>query len=408
MANTCLYVHGNHEPTDAQWWGSVRELTPPLGERKVAVSGKAETAMNVAELLVLLADAKPDAVVLLLPAYAGPTGADELASVEIPDKRWIRETHFCDGEPVAVLHHPDNQELVYGRNGAKDTYETERVVILSPEDTLDFENLNESSDTETVRSSANKLYEEALREQRMMVSTGILIPEEELRRRLSVGRKQFARLCDEGSVFGVDVEGAVYYPASLAVAGHNRARLHEVCRIIVPAQDARLDFLLSRRVSLGDRSPLEMLDADADYARLVFVAEAWAAEFSRTLVRLFEGIHETEPADVEPMYTAVSEIDPRKQVWERASTALLEHGYQWPLGPYPEARSFTTFIAHQNAGDPEPRPDACVQIVVDDEHVRIRVIFKEGVERYLETVPVGTLGSVVEAAKKVVARLRRR
>ena len=361
--------------------------------------------MNVAELFVLLADAEPDAVVLLLPAYAEPTDAAELASVEIPERPWIRETHFYDGEPVVVDHYPDNQELTYGRNDAADTYEKERVVILSPEFTVDFQNLTESSGTETARSSLDKLYDEALREQRLMVLTGTLIPEHEFRRRLGVSRKRFARLCDEGSVFGVDVEGALYYPASLAVAGHNRARLHEVCRMIVPAQDARLDFLSTRRVGLGDRSPLEMLDADADYARLLFVEEAWAAEFSRTVVRLFEGIHETEPADVEPMYTAMSEIDPRKHVWERASTALLAHGYQWPLGPYPEARSFTAFVAHQNVGDPKPRPDACVQIVVDGEFIRVRTIFKEGMVWQSQVVHVGKLGTVVEVAKRAIGYL---
>lgn len=307
------------------------------------------------------------------------------------------------------IHAPASHGHSCGWNVATDESWTERVVILSPQpiksEGWSQEGLGVMSDASSLH---DQLCEQALWARRKMLSDGTLLPEDVFRARLRVGEKQFRELLEAGSIFGMKVDGHVYYPRELADPRHNHTRLEEVCRIIVPAGDARLDFLKSRRASLGERSPVEMLNADADYARLLWVAQAWATEFSRTIVKLFDGTHEKEPSNVDPLYTCMAEIDPRKAIWERASAALHMHGYQWPLGPYPDARHFTAFVGHRNADDTEPRPDACVQIVVDGELIRIRVIFKEGIERYSEALPVGRFGSVVDVAKKIVTHLLRR
>ncbi|MEM5366431.1 hypothetical protein V4C53_10340 [Paraburkholderia azotifigens] len=242
---------------------------------------------------------------------------------------------------------------------------------------------------------------------RRMLLDGTLLSEDEFRARLGVGEKQLRALLESGSIFGMEFDGHVYYPAVLADPRHNRIRLGEVCRIIVPMGDARLDFLESRRTSLGDRNALEMLEGDANYARLLWVAEACAAEFSRTIVRLFEGKHETEPSNAEPLYTCAAEIDPRKAIWERASAALHRHGYQWPLGPFPEAKNFTAFVAHENVGDAAPCADACVQIFASDVLIRVRIIYREGAAERSQ-VSIGESRSVVDIAKRVVDYVCRR
>jgi hypothetical protein len=60
-----------------------------------------------------------------------------------------------------------------------------------------------------------------------------------------------------------------------------------------------------------------MLDDDNDYRRLRDLAKAWAAEYSRTSVKLYEGEHESEPIGIEPLYTAIAEIDAPKPLWTR-------------------------------------------------------------------------------------------
>jgi hypothetical protein len=253
--------------------------------------------------------------------------------------------------------------------------------------------------------SIASLREQALQAQRQMISDRTLIPENQFRERLGVSKTRLAQLLANGSVFAVYVENVAYYPTVLADSRYDLSRLQEICRIIVPAGDSRMDLLTSRRESLGEKSALEMLGDDANFPLLRRMSEAWAAEFSRTVVRLFEGVHETAPADAEAIYTAMAEIDPRKPVWERASAALHEHGYEWPLGPYPEAKAFSAFVSHQDAGDDEPRPDACVQIVVDGERIQVRIVFKDGISQESLPVHIGKGRSVVDVAKKAISYL---
>ncbi|WP_207001342.1 hypothetical protein [Trinickia mobilis] len=226
---------------------------------------------------------------------------------------------------------------------------------------------------------------------------------------MRINERRLEKLVREGGVFFLIVDGSAYYPAFLADPRFNQRRLQTICRMLFPAPpDARFDFLASRHGSLGDRRPLELLDDDCDYTRLRANAAAWAAQWSQTTVKLYDGEHDTEPRKITPLYTATAEIDPRRSILDRASATLAAYGYEFPHEPYPEARIFTAFVEHQNVGDPETRPDACVRIVVDGELIRIRVVYKEGVSRQSETVAVGKNRSVVDVARKVFGHLLRR
>lgn len=365
--------------------------------------------MKVAELLLRLADVDPEAVVLLLPSYADYSDAEELREVELIAETWTCERHHEANGKTTDAHYPSGHGHTYGWNPETDESLSERVVILSPQSGSSSDGPpGEWGTLSDGPFSIATLREQALQAQREMVLDGTLISEAEFRDRLGVSKKRLTQLLEGGNIFAVDVENTIYYPGVLVDSRYDRMRLQEICRIIVPAGDSRMDLLTSRRESLGDKSPLEMLNDEESYALLRRMAAAWAAEYSRTAVKLFEGLHETEPADIEPLYTVVAEIDPRKPVWERASAALHVHGYEWPLGPYPEARAFTAFVGHQDAGDAKACQDACVQIVVDGELNRVRIVFKDGISRQSLPVHIGKVGSVVDVAKKVISYLRGR
>jgi hypothetical protein len=256
------------------------------------------------------------------------------------------------------------------------------------------------------------LWQQALAARRDMVANGELLAETDFCQRLQLTQRRLSKLLADGSVFTMGVDDVEYYPAVLADPVHNRQRLQAICRTIAPAPaDSRLGFLTSRRGSLGDRSPLDMLDSDDDFKALSRRAAAWTAEWSRTAVKMYEGEHEVEPADAEPLYTAAAEVDPRRPLWERASEALHAHGYEWPLGPYPTVRKFTLFVERQTAGQSTSSstsmPEACVQIVVDGEYIQLDIIAAPGTTLKSETVAAGTHKSFIDIAKRVIAHLTR-
>lgn len=251
------------------------------------------------------------------------------------------------------------------------------------------------------------LWQRALEGRREMIASEELLIPTEFRRRIGVTEKRLERLLGDGRLFAVEVDGVQYVPAALADPAHNQRRLQAICQIIVPAPPmSRLDFLVSQNGSLGDRRPLDMLEDDGDFNRLRQAAAAWVAEWSRTSVKVYGGVHETEPTDVSPLYTATAEINPRRPLWERASEALHAHGYQWPLGPYMDARQFTLFVERQTAGDAASTPEACIQIVVDGEDVRIRIVAAPGATLKSQTFPALRQTNLIDLAKRVIAHLR--
>lgn len=366
--------------------------------------------MNVSELLLRLKDAKSDAIILLLPSYADFTEAEELGDVVLIAEPWTCERHHKIDGTTTYVHYPSNHRPTLGWDAATDECWTEQVVILSPQSRSVEARLHADvgalSDSESL---ADDLHTQALEARRQMIADGRLLPADEFRARLGISKKRFGRMLADGQIFGLDVDGMHYFPSLLADRRLNGKRLQELCRIIAPAPaGSRLNFLSTPHGALGDKSLLEMLDDDGDYKRLCEMAKAWAAQYSRTSVTLYEGEHETEPSGLAPLFTAITEVDPRKPLWIRASKALHEHGYQWPLGPYPEYRTHTMFVARQSAGCRQPVPEACVQILAKDDFIRVRVLYESGKARASGTMSVAKGNSVVDVAKKVVARLRRR
>ena len=251
------------------------------------------------------------------------------------------------------------------------------------------------------------LREQALLGRRDMVARGEFLTLTDFKKRINTTEKRLARLVEDGSLFAIDVDNSQYIPALLADPTLNRRRLRGICRIIVPAPPpSRLDFLMSPSMNLGHRSPLQLLDDDHDFKRLQVAATAWAAGWSRTAVTMYEGEHETEPNNVEPLYTAMAEIDPRRLLWERASEALHVHGYEWPLGPYPDVRSFTLFVTRQAAGDSTPIPEACVQINIDGEYLKIRIKAAPGTALQSKTARATKHKSFIAIAKQVIIYLK--
>ena len=250
------------------------------------------------------------------------------------------------------------------------------------------------------------LWQQAVVARREMVANGELLAPSDFRKRIGVTEKRLALLLEDGSVFTVEVDGASYIPALLADPAVNRKRLQAICRIIVPAEPMnRLDFLSSQRGSLGNRRPLDMLDSDVDFKSVSRIAAAWAAEWSRTVVKMYAGEHQLEPSDVEPLYTATTEIDPRKPLWTRASEALQLHGHEWPLDPHRVIRIFTLFVKRQAVGDSAPIPEACVQILIVGERIRIRIVAAAGTALNSQTIAAGNHKTFVAVAKQVVAHL---
>ncbi|REG59368.1 hypothetical protein B0G80_2115 [Paraburkholderia sp. BL6669N2] len=249
--------------------------------------------------------------------------------------------------------------------------------------------------------SSEDVWQQALTARRDMVANGDLISEAEFRRRGSLSTRRLSELLADESVFKLEVDGVEYFPAVLAVPANQRRNLYAICHVLATAPtDARLDFLTSPRESLADHSPLEALKNDKNRFKTVSrMAMAWASEWSRTSVKIYDGNHETEPPGVEPLYTAAVEIDPRKPLWTRASEALHVHGYEWPLGPYPEPRIFTVFVERQAVGDSTPIPEACVQVLVVGELVRIRIVAAPGTALNSQTIAAGKHKTVVDVAK---------
>ncbi|WP_213779119.1 helix-turn-helix domain-containing protein [Caballeronia sp. dw_276] len=251
------------------------------------------------------------------------------------------------------------------------------------------------------------LSQQALDSRRAMITNGELLSETDFRQRLGVTKRCLDEMLADGSVFAMEVDETQYFPAQLVEPSRIQKRLQAICRIIAPAPaTSRLDFLKSPLGSLGDQIPFEMLDDDIDFKRVQTVAAAWAAEWSRTTVTMYQGEHDREPKELQPLYTATAEIDPRRPLWERASEALHTHGYEWPLGPYQNVREFTLFVERQTAGQPSAISEARVNISVDGEVIRTRVAAAPETTLRSKAVHAGKDMSLISLAKRVIANLK--
>ena len=79
------------------------------------------------------------------------------------------------------------------------------------------------------------LWQQAFDGRRGMIANGELLSPTEFRRRIGVTEKRLEQLLGDGSLFSVEVDGALFIPAVLANRAHNLRRLQATCQLIVPA-----------------------------------------------------------------------------------------------------------------------------------------------------------------------------
>lgn len=209
----------------------------------------------------------------------------------------------------------------------------------------------------------DEIEQQALGARRLMVATGGLLRADEFRKRLVLSEKRLARMLQKGDVFTIVVDGVRYIPALLATPGIDLKRLYSICRLLVPAPPScRLGYLSSRHSNLGGMSTLEALRDERQFRLLRKVARAYAAEWTRTVVKIYVGRHQEEPRDMEPALTGATEADPRVNLWKRVEDALTSGEYIHPCGPYPTASEATVFISRHPAGDSPPFLDARIAV----------------------------------------------
>ncbi|MGF6465127.1 hypothetical protein [Paraburkholderia youngii] len=238
---------------------------------------------------------------------------------------------------------------------------------------------------------------------RDMVRTRELLTRSEFCARLAVTERRLTRMLATGSAFSMEVEGVEYFPAILAAPTVDRKRLQSVCRILVPAPpECRFDYLSSRHGNLGGITPLQALAEDRNYRRLREMAGAWAAEWSRTTVKIYTGSHVGEPADTEPTYLAVLKADPRTNLWKRAVDAMDAGGYIAPAGPYPRMDTATVFVVRDDTGHTDVL-EARLEVNVVDGVARVRVHSRDA-RPETDEVPVARADDVVALVHQVVGR----
>jgi hypothetical protein len=250
----------------------------------------------------------------------------------------------------------------------------------------------------------DEIEQQALAARRQMVLSGELLSEDEFRKLLGLSAGQLRLMVSRGNVFTIEVDEVSYFPSLLATLGVDLKRLHAICRILVPAPPScRLGYLESLHANLGGVSPLESLRDEKQYRLLRRMARAYAAEWSRTVVTIYVGRYEEEPTDIEPTLTAADEVDPRVNLWKRATGALQSGGYIRPCGPYPRARVATVFIARHPAGQAPAISEARIDVSIDGGIARAFVVCGEEPGYELDSIPVDDADSIVDVALRIVS-----
>jgi hypothetical protein len=249
---------------------------------------------------------------------------------------------------------------------------------------------------------------QALAARRQRVRDGELLREDDFRERLHVSESQLARMVAKGDIFTIEVDGVEYFPSLLVTPEVDLKRLHAVCRILVPAPPScRLGYLSSQRANLGGISPIDALHDDESYRALRRMARAYAAEWWRTVVTVYTGRYAVEPGDIEPALTAADEVDPRVNLWKRASDALQSGGYIWPSGPYAVVNEATVFVTQHPSGQAAPLLEARSEVCVVDGVARAHVECRGKPIYAIHAISVREEESIVDVVINVVLAVKR-
>jgi hypothetical protein len=245
---------------------------------------------------------------------------------------------------------------------------------------------------------------QALAARREMVASGELLRADEFRERLALSEKRLAQMLKRGDAFTIEVDAIDYFPTLLATTGLDLRRLYSVCRLLVPAPPScRLGYLSSRHVNLGGLSPLEALRDERQYRLLREMARAYAAEWTRTVVKIYVGRYQEEPCDMEPALIGATEADPRVNLWKRVEDALTSGEYIHPCGPYPTASEATVFISRHPAGDSPPFLDARIAVNIVDGIAHAIVVRREASPLELVAIEVSDEDIVAVVLHVIVA-----
>ncbi|KMZ12185.1 hypothetical protein BHUM_05272 [Candidatus Burkholderia humilis] len=318
--------------------------------------------MKVSSLIAKLSTFDPDAEILLLSGCADISEAVELICVE-PQSNWRCEVHFRDDGQSNSFHAPLTFGATHDYDLQYDKTVNETVVLLAGH-TANLDYMFEDDFAPAVRKlSPDWIERETIRKSRKMLEDGTLISRELLLRLLCTSVDELNSLVARGCVFEVCIDGLPYYPSVFANPRINARRLQSVSRLLQPlSASAKLDFLLSEWQYLDSRRPIEMLEDLSSYGQVRRYAKVRTQESSRTAVRFFTGLHQSAPSTIEPLYTSIAELDPRRPLWSRARAALSEYGFQFPHSPYPCSALFTVFVEKMFEGKVGSVPEGLVCI----------------------------------------------
>ncbi|MDR5770114.1 MULTISPECIES: hypothetical protein [unclassified Caballeronia] len=250
------------------------------------------------------------------------------------------------------------------------------------------------------------LEEQTRRSRREMVRTGKLINEEEFRVRLGPRARYLRRSLASGSIFQIEVDDELYFPAIFADNRLNLPKLHSICRILVPAPPmVRFHYLTSRRGNLGGVTPLSCLDDERQYRHLRRMAAAEAAGYSMTSVAIFAGDHIEEPVDVSPIYKAAEEVDPRVNLWKRCLRAITVEGYVSPMPPYPFLDDATIFVHELRPGGVDSLKSR-LRVSIANDVATVTAFRPEKANLVLPQVPLGKVSDIKAAMLIIFGALK--
>jgi hypothetical protein len=252
-----------------------------------------------------------------------------------------------------------------------------------------------------------RIAREALAALREMVRNGELLREDEFRKLLRLSVSRLKGMVANGSVFTIEVDKVEYFPSLLTTPDVACKKLYSVCRILVPAPPScRLGYLESRHANLGGISPMVALQDERSYQLLRRMARAYAAQWWRTSVTIYAGCHLKEPSNVEPVVTAVDEVDPRVNLWKRAAGAIQSGGYIRPPGPYAHLNLASVFITLHPAGQAPAIMEARVDVRIDDAIVHAIVAYPKAPGYELDAISVDARGSIVDVVLRTITAAR--
>ncbi|WP_175925974.1 hypothetical protein [Burkholderia cepacia] len=237
-----------------------------------------------------------------------------------------------------------------------------------------------------------------------MVFAGELLIAPFFAERLGISMEQLARLEDSGNVFSVHVDGTPYYPAFFAAPNYNQRRLRKICRLIRPAQAVvRWKYLTTRWGALNDRTPLEAMQTDDGFLRLLAIAKYWVAQWSVTTVEIrTDASPESSDFPTAAVCIATAEVSSEESVWHRAAEALKYSGNMQPQGPYPRLNAVTVTVAKRAGGNFEPLREVELVVRIVNGMAYASVVSSRVELTRLRPVPIDPADDVVKIVRTLL------